>query len=113
MAITITSKNSEKTFNQEIINVGSNPSCDVTLDVGYEFVLTLQYDAKSLKCTVLNTFNNQQIMFKGNPIGQKLEIEKIAKLMFGGSDEFLMRAIELNCNVMILGEMKEYTVPLA
>ena len=52
MAITITSKNSEKTFNQEIINVGSNPSCDVTLDVGYEFVLTLQYDAKSSKCSL-------------------------------------------------------------
>ena len=89
MAITITSKNGEKTFNQEIINIGSNASCDYTLDVGYDFVLTLQYDAKSSKCTVLNTFNNQQILFKGNPIGQKLEIEKIAKLMFGGSDEFL------------------------
>lgn len=31
----------------------------------------------------------------------------------GGSDEFLMRAVELGCDLMILGEMKEYTVPLA
>lgn len=89
MAITISSKNNEKTFNQEIINIGSNPNCDYSLEIGSDFVLTLQYDSKSKKCTVLNTFNNQNILFKGEAIGQKLEVEKIAKLMFSNSDEFL------------------------
>lgn len=89
MAITISSKNNEKTFNQEIINIGSNPNCDYTLNTGSDFVLTLQYDSKSKKCTVLNTFNNQNILFKGQPIGQKIEVEKIAKLMFLNSDEFI------------------------
>ena len=89
MAITISSKNNEKTFNQEIINIGSNPNCDYTLNTGSDFVLTLQYDSKLKKCTVLNTFNNQNILFKGQPIGQKIEVEKIAKLMFLNSDEFI------------------------
>lgn len=89
MAITISSKNNEKTFNQEIINIGSNPNCDYTLNTGSDFVLTLQYDSKSKKCTVLNTFNNQNILFKGQPIGQKIEVEKIAKLMFLNSDEYI------------------------
>ncbi len=89
MAITISSKTNEKTFNQEIINIGSNPNCDYTLNTGSDFVLTLQYDSKSKKCTILNTFNNQNILFKGQPIGQKLEIDNIAKLMFADSEEFL------------------------
>ena len=88
MAIVISSKNNEKTFqNKEIINIGSNSNCDYELNIGSDFVLTLQ--CSSNKYTLLNTFNNPNILFKGEPIGQKLEIEKVAKLMFADSDEFL------------------------
>lgn len=90
MAIIISSKNGEKTFqNKEIINVGSNENCDYTLNIGSDFVLTLQCDNKSQKCTILNTFNNANILFKGSPIGQKLDIDRVCKLMFADSDEFL------------------------
>lgn len=104
MAITISSKNNEKTFNQEIINIGSNSNCDYTLDIGSDFVLTVQYDSKSNKCTVLNTFNNQNILFKGQSIGQKLEITKIAKLMFSNSDEFLSIKITEDAPTFVVSE---------
>lgn len=104
MAITISSKNNEKTFNQEIINIGSNPNCDYTLDVGSDFVLTLQFNAQSKKCTILNTFNNQNILFKGEAIGQKLEVEKIAKLMFLNSDEYLSIKITEDAPTFVVSE---------
>ena len=88
MIITLTSKNNEKTFtDKEIINVGSNPNCDFVVDMGFDLVLTLQ--CEDGKCSVLNTFNNQQVLFKGKPLGQKIDVEKVCKLMSGVNDEFI------------------------
>ena len=90
MIITLTSKNNEKTFtNKEYINIGSNPSCDFTVDIGENLVLTLECDSQSNKCVLLNTFNNQNILFKGQPLAQRVEIEKVCKLMSGLNDEFI------------------------
>ncbi len=90
MIITLTSKNNEKTFtDKEIINIGSNPSCDFVVDMGFELVLTLQCDNSANKCSLLNTFNNQQVLFKGKPLSQRIEIEKVCKLMSGVNDEFI------------------------
>ena len=90
MIITLTSKNNEKTFtDKEIINIGSNPSCDFVVDMGFDLVLTLQCGSGSNKCSLLNTFNNQQILFKGKPLAQRVEIEKVCKLMSGVNDEFI------------------------
>lgn len=90
MAVTISSKNKEKTFNEkEVINIGSNPGCDYVVDIGENFMLTVQYNAAANKCCVLNNFQCKKILFKGQPIGQKLEFEKVCKLMIAGSDEFI------------------------
>lgn len=90
MIITLTSKNNEKTFtDKDIINIGSNPSCDFVVDMGCELVLTLQCDNSKNKCTLLNTFNNQQVLFKGKPLAQTIDIEKVCKLMSGLNDEFI------------------------
>lgn len=89
MAVTISSTGKEKTFEKEIINIGSNPDCDYVLDVGFNFMLTVQYNAKENKCTIVNTFSNENILFKGKPIGTKLETDKICKLMIEGSSEFI------------------------
>ena len=78
MIITLSSKNNEKTFtNNDIINVGSNPNCDFVVDMGSDFLLTLQCDNANKKITVLNSFNNQNILLKGKPLAQTLEIEKV------------------------------------
>lgn len=90
MIITLSSKNNEKTFtNKDIINVGSNPNCDFVVDMGSDFLLTLQCDNANKKITVLNSFNNQNILFKGKPLAQTLEIEKVCKLMSAKNDEFI------------------------
>ena len=90
MIITLTSKNNEKTFtDKDIINIGSNPSCDFIADIGSDFLLTLQCDSANKKCTLLNSFNNQNILFKGKPLSQTIEIDKVCKLMSGINDEFI------------------------
>ena len=90
MIITLTSKNNEKTFtDRDIINIGSNPNCDFVVDMGTDLVLTLQCDNQNNRCTILNTFNNQNVTFKGKPLGQTLDVEKVCKLMSGVNDEFI------------------------
>lgn len=90
MIITLTSKSNEKTFtNKEFINIGSNPGCDFTIDIGTEFSLTLECDNQNNKLVLLNPFNNQNILFKGTPLSQRIEIDKVCKLMSGINDEFI------------------------
>lgn len=90
MSIIITTKNGEKIFqNKEIINIGTNASCDYNMNVGFDFILTLQVDEKSEKCIVLNNFNSDKILFKGQPIGQKCSFEKVCKFIIANTDDFI------------------------
>ena len=90
MAFTIITKNNEKTFtDKELVNISSKEGFDYKLDVNFDCMLTIQYDSKSNKCTLLNQFNNQNFLFKGKPIPAKLEIDKICKIMVENSDEFI------------------------
>ena len=89
MAVIISSKNNEKTFTEkEIINIGSNPSCDFVMNIGVDFMLTLQLNQQN-KFVILNNFQNDNILFKGQPIGAKFEFENVCKLMIANSDEFI------------------------
>ena len=63
MAVIISSKNNEKTFTEkEIINIGSNPSCDFVMNIGVDFMLTLQLNQQN-KFVILNNF--QKVKQKG------------------------------------------------
>lgn len=91
MAFSISTKNNEKTFNdKELINIGSKAGCDVLLNLGFDFLLTVQYDAQSGRCIVLNQFNNPKFLFKGKALPPQLEIDKVCKIMVDGSDNFIM-----------------------
>lgn len=90
MSFTISSKNNEKTFNdKDLVNIGSKPNFDYQMNVGFDFMLTVQYDSSAGKCVLLNQFNNKKFLFKGKPIPQKLDIDKVCKIMIEGSDEFI------------------------
>lgn len=90
MTITITSQNNEKTFyEKDFIIIGSNTDCDYKIDVGYDFILTLQYDENSNKCTIINNFSNPKILFRGEPFKGKIIFEKFCKLKFEESEEFI------------------------
>ena len=86
MAIVITSQNGEKVFTKDVVNVGTNPNCDVFLNLEYDILLTLQI--VNGKCSVTNNFQSEKVLFKGQPI-KRIEISNVCKLMFAESDEFL------------------------
>ena len=88
MTIVISTSQGEKVFNKDVITVGTNPNCDVILNTGYDILLTLEYRANENKCSIINTFKSDKVLFKGQPI-KKVDVSNVCKIMFGGSDEFL------------------------
>ena len=88
MAVIISTSQGEKVFNKDVINVGTNPGCDVVINPGCDILLTLQYSAGENKCVIMNTFQSDKVLFKGQPI-KRVEVKNICKLMFAGSDEFV------------------------
>jgi len=90
MAIVISSLNKEKIFeDKEIINIGTKSGLDYPITLDFGLILTVQYNAIDNTCTILNPFSSDKVLFKGQPLGQKLVIDNVCKLMFANSDEFL------------------------
>ena len=82
MAFTVVTKHGEKTFaDKELVNISSNANADFSIDLGFQFMLTVQCDPRSNRCVLLNQFNNHRFLFKGKPIPAQLEIDKICKIM--------------------------------
>ena len=88
MAIVISTSQGEKVFNKDVINVGTNPNCDIILNTGYDVLLTLEYKFSENKCVIINTFKSDKVLFKGQPI-KRVEVSSVCKLMFADTDEFL------------------------
>lgn len=90
MAVLITSDNKEKLFTEkDFIIIGSNSDCDFQIDLGFDFILTVQYSEKTNNCTVLNNFSNPNILFCGKPLIEKLVVDKVCKLKINGSRNFI------------------------
>lgn len=90
MAVVISSLNKEKIFeDKEIINIGTKSSLDYPISLDFGLVLTVHYNATENKCTILNPFSSERILFKGQPMGQKLVVDSICKLMIAGTNEFI------------------------
>ncbi len=95
MAFTIVTKNSEKTFNdKELVNISSKEGYDYLADFGFNYMLTVKYDEKTNKCTVLNQFHCDKILFKGEPLPETLDVDKTCRLLVKDSDDFIQ--IKLN-----------------
>lgn len=89
MAIVITSSSQEKIFrNKDVINIGTSPKCDFVIKLGYDILLTIQYNAAENKCIIMNTFQSEKVLFKGKPI-KRVEVGNVCKLMFADSNEFI------------------------
>lgn len=88
MSVVIATKNGEQVFgNKREITVGNQPDCDVVVNVSVNFVLSVVVTPSG--CTIINTLGTQDILFRGNPMGQQLRIERGCKLMIAGTDEFV------------------------
>ena len=91
MAVVISSSAQEKVFeDKSLINIGNNPKCDFQINVGYDVLLTVQFDKVTGKCFVANNFKNDKILFKGNPLG-KIEVTNISKIVFAGTNEEVLK----------------------
>ena len=65
MTIVITTSQGEKVFNKDVITAGTNPNCDVILNTGYDVLLTMEYKIAENKCSIINTFKSDKVLFKG------------------------------------------------
>lgn len=90
MPFSIITKTNEKTFeNKNTIHIGTRSGVDMEINFGFEFLLTIQYNPETNKCILLNRTNCSKFLFKGQPLPQRLEIEKVCKIMVEGTDEFI------------------------
>ena len=90
MAFTVSTKHGERTFaDKELVNIGSKEGADLVLNLGFDFLITIQYDSRTNRCAVLNQFNNPKFLFKGKPVPPRMDIDRVCKIMIDGSDEFI------------------------
>ena len=90
MTFSIITKGNEKTFkDKELVNISSKEGYDYYVNFGFDFLLTVKYDNKSNKCTILNQFNCDKILFKGETLPQTLEVDKTCRLIVKDSDEYI------------------------
>ena len=90
MTFTIITKNNEKTFaDKELVNISSRDGYDYKINLGFDFMLTVEYNKDTNRYAILNQFNCQDFLFKGQPLPQRLEIDKVCKIMVKNSDEFI------------------------
>lgn len=89
MSVIITSSQITKEFqDKEVINIGTSDNCDFQLHLDFELFLTLEYNQAENVYTLVNTFANNKVLFKGQTF-QKLRIDKISKLILDGTDEYI------------------------
>lgn len=90
MTFTIITKHGEKTFaDKELVNISSKEGADCRINFGFDYMLTVEFNKSTGKYSLLNPFNCQNFLFKGQPLPQRLEIDKMCKLMVKDSDEFI------------------------
>lgn len=90
MSFSIITKNSEQTFaDKNFVSISSKQGSECFVNTGFDFLLVVQYDAKLNKCLVVNKTNSPELLFKGQPLPQKLIVDKLCKIMVKGSDEFI------------------------
>lgn len=100
MSITISSSNNEKTFTEQYsISIGSSPKCDFFLDVGFNFLLIVQYNKGENVFKVVNKLPIANILFKGQQLDTETFFEGICKLLVKDSNEFI--SIKLNSSEIV------------
>ncbi len=90
MTFTIITKHGEKTFaDKELVNISSKEGTDCRIDFGFDYMLTVEFNKSTGKYSLLNPFNCQSFLFKGQPIPQRLELDKMCKIMVKDTDEYI------------------------
>lgn len=89
MKVIIASKNNEKVFNEiDVINIGTAPHCHFKLNLDFELLISLQRQENG-RWQIINNFKTDKVLFRGQPLGNAIEIGSLCKLMIADSDEFI------------------------
>ena len=106
MTFTIITKNGEQTFaSKELVTISSKEGCDCHINFGFDFMLTVEFNKNTGKYSILNQFNCPYFLFKGQALPQRIEIDKMCKLMVRDSDEFIsIKVLESSGNTKITPE---------
>ncbi len=90
MAFTIHTPFGEKTFTgNDFVNIGNSANCNLKVDFGFDFLLTVQYNPDTHGFTIINPFNNPNLLFKGEPLAPRIEADKVIKITVKDSDNFI------------------------
>lgn len=106
MTFTIITKDGEQTFaNKDLVTISSKAGCDFCVNLGFDFLLTVEYNKDTGKYSILNQFNCPNLLFKGQPLPQRLEVDKMCKIMVKDSDNFIgIKVIDNVSNTKITPE---------
>lgn len=88
MSVTIATKNGEQLFNKNVVTVGTQSNCDVVVNSPVQFVLSIELNPAG-GCLVTNLSQSPQILFRGQPMGAQIPVQKACKLMVAGTDDFV------------------------
>lgn len=90
MTLIIATRGREYKFDEkDVITIGSDESCDISLNFGFDFMLTYRYNPAADKSLIINNMNSEKVLFKGEPIGEILEFDSICKLLINNSEDFI------------------------
>ena len=90
MAFTIITKKFQQTFNSgDVINITSGKTSECCINFGFDYVLTVEYDKNEKICHLLNPLDCDRLLFKGQPLGTKLDFTNMCKIMIKDTDEFI------------------------
>ena len=91
MSFSIITRTSEQTFkDKKLVNISSQNGYDCVFNFGFDFLLTVKYDEISGKCVLINKSDSPNLLFKGQPLGSELVIEKMCKIMVKNSDDYII-----------------------
>ena len=88
MPVTIATKNGEQTFEKPVVTIGTHPNCEVKVQCPTDLILIVEL-GRNGGFRVTNKTATPDVMFKGQPMGNSLIVERGCKLMINGSDEFV------------------------
>lgn len=88
MSIIIATKQGEQTIDKPVVAIGNHPNCEIKIQSPVNVILIVEL-GRNGGFRVTNKTASPDVLFKGQPMGNSMIVEKGCKLMINGTDEFV------------------------
>ena len=88
MPVTIATKNGEQTLDKPVVTIGTHPNCEIKVQCPVDFILIVEL-GRNGGFRVTNRTASPNVLFKGQPMGNSMIVERGCKLMINGTDDFV------------------------